>query len=234
MVANEMFDETEIESTARALFPSVLERIDRDRVRAKRVRWSAIVGSGLLLLAGGALLGAAVVAPAFNPGGGESYGANGNFEPATFAIECHTTVGPPAASSATQQYSSQSDANAAISNFAATCNALLQRAESASVVGAAAQQQKAAGQTCGIIHVAGEPDQYWTGSPGTYHPFSLTDSPSGYTPRCDTAVSVTIPRVSIGPVAVCARASNWAAVFQSEGQPTSEVCKQEGYPVWGQ
>ena len=229
-------DRFELEARALAMFPAVLEKIDRLHRRRTRIRWTAVVGSAVVLVLSGALLGAAIVSPpVFNPGGGELYNSHGTLQPATFAIDCETSTDVRTASGYSQQYDNQSDVNAAIANFAVTCDGIVQRAENEDVVGQAVQAQGAKGIHCGIINVVGAHTVYWSlsgNSPGAGATF--TDSPDAYSAGCDSVITITVPRVSVGSVAVCAEASNWALVIERHNQSVTSVCAAAGYPVWGQ
>lgn len=229
-------DESALEARALALFPHVLERIDRRRQRRTRLRWTGVAGMAVALVMSGALLGAALVSPpVFNPGQGELYTSQGKFQPASFAIDCETSTDVRSASGYSLQYDSQADINAAIRNFASTCYRIIQQAEIDNAVGQAIRAQAAKGIHCGIIHVAGGHNNYWNlngESPRDGSTFS--DSPQAYGPGCDSVVTISMPHVFVGPVAACAEASNWVLVFERHGLTAAEVCKTAGFPIWGQ
>lgn len=239
MLLQDIPTDTELEAIAETMLPSVYERIEHRRRASKRRRLTAFTVGGAALLVSGTLLGAAVVAPVFNPGGGRLY-ENGNLIPASFAVNCYTSNGSDSPG-LTQQYSSQNDVNKAVSDLGAACESLEFRAATTSAVGAEAQQQHSAGFDCGRITVNGAHTAWWSfGSSGgtpaaitvSSGPTSGSDDRSGSGFGCGPTVALTVPRTSIGQYAACAIASNWVAVYPLDGQDASNVCHRHGYQLW--
>jgi hypothetical protein len=226
--------DADLETISLALFPSVLDRIESRHRTSRRVRWSALALCGACLLVSGALIGAADLAPVFNPGNGKFY-ENGKFEPATFAINCYSSTASNAPG-LTQQYSSQKDINKAISNFGAACDSLDYSVAYSGAVGQAAFQQHAAGYACGVIKVNGGQTARWVAAPkGSPPALSFTTGPPNDSSKqtgCGPVKLITVPHTSMGRVAACAIASNWVAVYPAGGASSSTICRRKGLPVW--
>lgn len=226
----------EAEVITSALWPAILDHIHHDDRIRQRVRFGRLVVAAVALAGSGLLIGATVLAPAFNPGGGQLYGADGQLSPATFAVDCHTSSPPGSPGGMTDQYSAQADINKVITNFQAACESKSRSVSIQDAIFNGAQQQRATGLSCGIVSVPGTEIGYWEHLGGSSQDLSIV---TGSEPRndwpanCRTTITVKAAPIPTGPVAVCAIASNWAVVYLRGNETTSEICAKAGYPTWG-
>lgn len=226
----------ELDRRTEALLPSILESITSHAKARRRRRVSIVGGGAAAIFAGGLLVGATSIAPAFNPASGGNVNAEGVYQPTVFSVECHDSNATSDTNAVDQQFSDQSQANAAIADLAGYCTTALNDSRFTTAVSSKAFQLASAGLPCGIIQVTGHPRSQWSASKDATGKLAVSASDgtaANWPASCNNSVvTVTVPTYAPLSVAVCKVADNWASVYPATGRTASAVCAMHGHTLW--
>jgi hypothetical protein len=238
-ITNQEPDEASVRASVERVENDVLRGIRTNRVRKRRLTIGFAVLAGAGLLAGGIVVGGAALVPSPNPGAndGVTLDSHGHVLTSLFAVDCYSSISAKTPDFSQTDNRTSVGSAAVARNPAATCGRMSTEVDTQSALDKEVDALFAAGKTHGYIRVVG--GNVWhfereNGPKGTGVGWSLDDGVETQRKGLAVTATITVPSASEEPMAVCAVASNWTAVYPRGSESAAEVCSGLGYQVWDQ